>query len=401
MKEKSKVLSLLFFSVSIFFLNSSNTKAKEVRGVSENLVKIGLSMDQTGPAASTLVPLTNAVRNLARHVNEIGGINGRKLKIIVEDDRYSIPPAIAAIKKLVYKDKIFALIGPSSASLINVIWKHIQKNKLPTIVAPSTEVAVVPYKKYLFIFTETYTGQAKILVNYMINDYKMKKRRIGLVYPDTETGKTDLRAVLPKLEQYKIKPVTSQILMPGALDATSQVLNLKRNRVNCILNIGTIPPTSVTLLRELMKFGLKIPVFQTYGAMLGEELAQMGKIAENTYIVHAISPWYGEGAGVAEMRKITLKYHPGTEKPYRGTAYTGGWALESALVIGMKKAGRDLNCNTLIKALETFKDYDNGGLCGIINYSPTSHKGGDTARIFKVDTNSKKYVAITGWLKAE
>ena len=69
-------------------------------------------MDQTGPAASTLVPLTSAVRNLARNVNEIGGVNGRKLKIIVEDDRYSIPPAKAAIKKLVYKVIYLHLLVP-------------------------------------------------------------------------------------------------------------------------------------------------------------------------------------------------------------------------------------------------------------------------------------------------
>ena len=101
------------------------------------------------------------------------------------------------------------------------------------------------------------------------------------------------------------------------------------------------------------------------------------------------------------MRKVTLKYYPGTEKPYRGTAYSYGWVMAKILIEGIKRAGRNLNEDALIRALETLKNYDTGGLCNPITFTSKSHKGGDSWRIYKADPIKKKYIAITGWRKSE
>ncbi|MFH1625410.1 MAG: ABC transporter substrate-binding protein, partial [Pseudomonadota bacterium] len=242
----------------------------------------------------------------------------------------------------------------------------------------------------------------KVLIDYMINDYKFKEPRVGIVCPDTEVGKIDLRAALPRLQKYSIEPVTKEILNAGAFDASSQVMSLKRNRVNCILNIGTFTATTVTLMRELRKLGLKtIPVFNSWGAMLGEEVNVMGEMANQFYSVHANSPWYGEGPGVERMREITLKYYPGTERPYRGTIYTHAWVNTAVLVEGMKRAGKDLNEETLVDAIESIKNYDTGGLCNPVTFSSASHKGGDSWKIYRADPVEGKYVALTGWRKSE
>lgn len=103
--------------------------------------------------------------------NEQGGIHGRQLEVISEDDRYSIPAAIAAFKKLVYRDRIFALCGPGSASFVPPLWGKFQKEKLPTICLPFTELAVNPYKRYIFITCDTYEGQIRVLTDYIIKEY--------------------------------------------------------------------------------------------------------------------------------------------------------------------------------------------------------------------------------------
>ncbi|MDY7034074.1 MAG: ABC transporter substrate-binding protein [Thermodesulfobacteriota bacterium] len=398
---KNKILLMIAFLVIVLFINISVGEAKEVRGVTGTSIKIGVSMDQTGPASSLLVQLTQAVRTYTKYINDSGGVNGRHLEIIVEDDRYSIPAALAGFKKLVFRDKVFTFTGPSSASLIFVLWKHIQKNKLPSISAPFTEIAINPLKKYLFIVCDTYEGQTRVIVDYMLKDHKLGEPRVGLVYPDTEAGKTDLRAALPRLEKYNVTPVTKEIMMAGALDATSQVMNLRKHKANCILNIGTFTATTVTLLRDMRKFGLKIPVFNTFGAMLGEELNQIGEAANQVYSVHSTAPWYGEGPGVAKMRKITLKYHPGTEKPYRGTIYAHGWAIATVMIEGLKRAGRKLNEDQFIRALESIRNYDMGGISNPVTFSSSNHKGGDSWRIYKADPVGGKYAAITEWRKSD
>ena len=369
----------------------------EVRGVTADTIKVGVILAQTGPAAPLTVLGSDAIKTYARHVNEQGGVHGRRLKIIIEDDRYTIPAAIAVFKKLVFKDDIFVLMGPSSASSLNVIWKSIQKNKIPTIGIPMPKVAVVPFKKYIFITTDTYDGQIKVLIDYMIHDTKLKKPRIGVVYPDTEAGKIEFVPALERLKKYNIKPVTTEVLNPGAIESSSQVMNLKRYNIDCVLHTGAITPTAITLLRDLKKFGLRIPVFAGWGGMLGEELHSIGEAANNIYSVHAISPWYDRGSGLKKMREVTLKYYPGTEKPCRGTVYSLGWTCFAVLLEGLNRTGKNLNEEALIKALESIKNYNTGGLSGSITYSSTSHKGGDSWKIYKADPAAKKYVPLTGW----
>jgi branched-chain amino acid transport system substrate-binding protein len=264
-----------------------------------------------------------------------------------------------------------------------------------------TDLAVNPFKKYLFIVCDTYEGEIRTLTDYMIKDYKLKNPRIGIVRPDTELGKTDLRAALQRLKEYKIEPVTQEILMPGAVEAGSQVMSLRRYGVNCVMNIGGITSTAIVLLRELRKLGMVIPVFHSWGVMLSEGLNEVGEVANQSYVVHAISPWYGEGPGVKNMREVTLRYFPGTEKPYRGTGFSYGWGFLAILADGLKKAGKDLDEDGLINALESFKNYDSGGILSPITFTSKSHKGGDSSRVYKADPVGGKFIAMTGWRKSE
>ena len=397
MKLNLGLISIVSIIVALLFGLAEEGYSGQVRGVTENTVKVGVILAQTGPAAPLTVLGSNAIKTYAMHVNKQGGVHGRQLKIIIEDDRYTIPSAIAVFKKLVFKDNVFVLMGPSSASSLNVIWKSIQKNKIPTIGIPMPKVAVVPYKKYIFITTDTYDGQIKVLIDYMVHDFKLKNPRVGVVYPDTEAGKIEFVPAVERLKKYNIKPVTTEVLNPGAIESGSQVMSLKRHNIDCVLHAGAITPTVITLLRDLKKFGLRIPVFSGWGGMLGEELHSIGEAANNVYSVHAISPWYDKGSGLKRMRDVTLKFHPGTEKPCRGTVYSLGWTCFAVLLEGLNRTGRNLNEEALIEALESIKDYDTGGLSGPITYSSTSHKGGDSWKIYRADPTAKKYVPMTGW----
>jgi branched-chain amino acid transport system substrate-binding protein len=399
MKKNIFVLVVtLFTALTLFCAQPVNA---EVRGVTDKSIKIGVIFGMTGPAAGLFVHAADATRTYVKYINDTGGVNGRQLDLIVEDDRYSIPPSIAALKKLVYRDRVFSMIGPSSASCLNVLWKHIEKEKLPTMSIVMPEIAFVPAKRYIFGVMDIYPGQVKVLIDYMIKDFKLNEPRVALVYPDTEAGKIDREVAIEWLKRYNITPVTKEVLNPGAIDATSQAMSIKRYKANAVLHVGTIPSTTVTLLQDLRKMGLKIPVFGSWGAMIGEEINAIGEAANQFYSVHATSPWYGKGHGLEEMKKITLRYHPETEKPYRGTMYTHLWTLNTVLVEGLKRAGRNLDEEALIKAIESIKNYDTGGLCGPITYSSTSHKGGNSWKIYKADPTNRKFVPLTDWRTAD
>ena len=124
-----KVMAKIFFKVVvlslIFTFITSISYAGSSRGVTDSTIKIGAIFDLTGPLVTTIKPLVEGIRNYTRYTNEQGGINGRKIKLTIEDDRYTISAAVAAFKKLVYRDKIFALLGPGSTGETRALMSQI------------------------------------------------------------------------------------------------------------------------------------------------------------------------------------------------------------------------------------------------------------------------------------
>ncbi|MEW6615217.1 MAG: ABC transporter substrate-binding protein [Thermodesulfobacteriota bacterium] len=395
MKINFKLLCAIWVVFACLF--TSEGYADDQRGLTSDTLKIGIILDQTGPATDLTVPGTNALRSTFRYVNEHGGINGRKAKLIVEDDRYAIPLAIASFKKLLYRDKILALIGPTSSGATITLFRHMEKEKIPTMAIPPNDKTVSPVKRYVFGVFETYPNTIKTIIDYMIEDLKTQNPRVALVYPDNETGKLDLEPAIERLKFHKLTPVTKEVLNPGSLDATSQVMSMKRYQVNNIVLCGFLTQPAGILLRELKKYGMNVLVFGNIAAAGEEAIHMAGPAAEKYYAVSPFASWYDEGEGVDFMRKVTLKYAPGTEKPYRGKLYTYIYSIGVVLKEGLLRAGRDIDGERLVTALESIKDFDMKGLSGPINFSSSNHKGMNSAKVFKADPGSGKFVPVTGW----
>ena len=400
MKLSSNICKALFcfvFMGVIFILNGQFISAEEIRGVTDDTLKVGVILDQTGPASNVSVPITNALKRCFRFTNELGGIHGRQVKLIVEDDRYSIPMAIAAFKKLLYKDKILMLIGPTSSGGIITLFRHIEKEKIPTFAIGANDKTVTPTKRYVFGVFETYPNTIKTIIDYMVKDLNPKAPKVALVYPDNETGKLDLDPAVERLKSHRLTAVVKEVLNPGTLDATSQVMSMKKNGVNNIVLCGFIPQPAGMLLRELKKFGMDVNVFGNTAAASEEVIHMAGPAAEKYYAISPFASWYDDGEGVAFMRKVTLKYAPGTEKPYRGKIHTAGFIFGMVLKEGLLKAGRDIDGERLIAALENIKNLDMKGLSGPISFSSTNHKAMNSAKVFQADPGSGKFIPMTEW----
>ena len=374
-----------------------NGYAGEARGVTGDTLKIGVIGDRTGPATSVSFPIMDAMKNLYRYVNEHGGINGRKVNLIIEDDRYAIPMAIAAFKKLLYRDRILAMMGPGSSAAAITLFRHIEKEKIPTLPIALNEKIISPVKRYIFLPSETYPNTMRLIIDYMIEDLKPQNPKVALVYPDNEAGKLDLESAIERLKLHKLTPVTKEVLNPGSLDATSQVMTMKRYQVNNIVLCGFLAQPAVVLLRELKKFKMDVFVFGNAAAASEEVIDMTGSAAEKYYAASPFASWYDEGEGVAFMRKVTLKYAPGTEKPYRGKFYTLGWVFAMVLKEGLLRAGRDIDGEQLVMALESIKNFDMKGLSCPASFSSSNHKGMNSAKVFKSDPGSGKLVPVTGW----
>ena len=93
-----------------------------------------------------------------------------------------------------------------------------------------------------------------------------------------------------------------------------------------------------------------------------------------------------------------MKYVPQTRPQV--TLYSQGWFQSIILAEGMKRAGRKLNNESLISAIETIKDFDTGGIAGPVTFSPEDHKGNNLLKLYKADIDKGYFVPVSGWFKA-
>jgi len=385
----------------VVLLMSGYCFSKEARGVSDSEIKIGAIYDQTGPATPVTVPCSRAFKNYFRWVNEKGGINGRKIKLIIEDDRYSIPATISAFKKLLLKDQVLALMGPASSHGIFALTSALLKKKMPCIIPPSSDRVVIPPKRYMFASGPTYEDQIQLLFQYIVRDLKKENPKIAFVYNDTEHGKLGFRAAKKYKDKYGIEIVTIEIVNPGVLDATSQALKIRRKKPDFVV-MHLLVDNSIVLMKSALKMGVKKLIFLGTQYTCAEDTVKVGGKAASNYRGLAIySSWRDDTPGCVEMRDITLKYHPGTEKPNRPKHYTQGWGDATIMAEGLKRAGQDLNAETLVDALESIKDLDMKGLCGKVTFGPDDHKGSKYIKMYKSDVENGWLEPISGWITLE
>jgi len=395
MGEEPNILLIFVSFVFLLFMGEGSSFAEEVRGVTDSTITIGLICDQTGPIADITLPLTEGVRNYTRYVNDEGGIHGRKIRLIVEDDRYSIPVTMAAFKKLLFKDQMLALMGPGSVGGARTLLRQIEKFKVPTVLPIADKLLVNPFRRYIFLSCDFYDDEIGVMFEYIMKDLKTKNPRLAFCYPDVESGKLTMRSAKKWAEFYKLELYLG-IIPAAALEASSEVLCLKRYKPTHLLMHHT-SQGFILMLREMRKLALDIPVFGTFPGCVEDTVRIAGNASKNYIGAHAFSSWYDEGPGMARVREVTLRYHPGTEKPYRSKQYTVGWVTATILYEGIKKAGKNLNGETLVEALETIRNLDTKGLCGPINYTSKSHKGLDYCKLFKADPPTGKLLSITDW----
>ena len=396
MKRENSFKWIGFLLFVLVLLVGKQSYSAEVRGVTDKVIKIGIGASLTGPGAPIAIPMNNAIRTYIRYINDKGGIHGRKVKLITEDDRYSIPAALANLKKLVYKDKVLAMIGFGGTGCIIAQFAGIEREKMPYISLSQSEIMVSPFKKYIFNCGATYLDEIKLLIDYMMKDQKASNPKIGFVTAALDFGKSGLATARERATLYGFKIVDVEYIAPGALDAGTQVLNLKMKGADHVI-IHHFASAVVATIKGAKMLGYS-PNFYGFCMAFTEDVIKIcGESAKKFIGTHAFSCWYEDNPGIRKMREITLKYDPGTEKVIRTNPYTQGWVGALILTEGMMRAGRNLNNETLVDALEGIKNLDTEGITGIISYSPDNHKAHSYCRIYRGDVNKGIHIPITDW----
>ena len=394
MRERN-VRTMLLLLLLLLFWGGTVGYAGEVRGVSKDTITLGIISDITGPAADTWGPMNEGTKNYLRYANEQGGINGRKIKVIHEDDHYSAPVALAAFKKLVYRDKIFVLMGPGGTSQATALLPRIMKERLPTVYLAPAERLVTPVRRFFFIPGASYEDEVRVIFDYLARDLKKKNPKVGFFCANSEFGKGGLDAARKRAKKYGFKLAREEFAPVGVIDASTQVMGFKRSKVDFVISHHNMTSTLV-FLKTAKKFAYNPTTFGTFYSVTEELLKATGSGAKKYYGVHSYNAWYDNSPGMKDLKEIAEQYHPG--KGQRNRDYINGWTMAMVMVEGLKRAGKALTPEKVVEGLESLKNFDTRGLCGPISYSPDNHKSSEYCKIYKADVEKKIFLPITEWL---
>jgi len=255
---------------------------------------------------------------------------------------------------------------------------------------------VIPLKRYVFTHTASYEDGLRVLVDYIINGLKVKDPKIAYLAPDLVWGKQGLDVVKERTKLHGIKLIDSQILGLSPLDATSEVLSLKRKGINYVIVHNTAGAT-VALMRDAKKLGLNAVFLGSHPSCSDIAVKMAGASARNFYGVHSFNPWYSGVPGASKMAEVFSKYNPGKTIP--SIYYVQGWVSAMVFVEGLKRARKDLNNESFVGGIESIKGLSTGDLSEDMNYGKEKHRGSNSVKIFKADVEKGKLTAITDWIK--
>jgi branched-chain amino acid transport system substrate-binding protein len=391
-KKRCAVVVFLVVCLGLLFATAA---LPDGRGVTKDAIQIGMILVKTGPVAALGLPEGWGVQDTFNAINESGGINGRKINFIWEDDQFKTPLAISAFNKLIFRDKVLSIVTgggtPQTIALFDLIDKH-QVVNVPNALA---DEMYIPHRPYIFLLGATYETQIELMFDYIMNDLKAKNPKIAVVYAETEFGKKGLEAARKRAAQYGVKLVSELVLNIGSVDASSEVLSLKKDNVDYVITCNLVPPL-ITFLKTAEKYDYWPTTFGINWSS-DDMVVKACKAAAKNYIgVNCVGGWEDDTPGMKRVRELAKKNGRDPAKMLT-SLYTMGVGVATVYAEGMKRAGQDLNPESFKKGLETLKDFDTNGIVPPVTFTSESHAPTKVSRLYRADPEKGVMVPITDW----
>jgi len=339
MKNRRRTIAIgIGMLVLVFLLGDA------VLASARETIKIGTATAQTGPGATFGIATRRGADIAVEEINAKGGVKGRKLELVVRDDEHNPVKTVALKRELVEREKVVALLGASnSASMLAVAPIINDELKIP-IIAPGTEATKIVENEawekgrdnYVFRYGMFGRGQANFLVDMAIKRFGYK--RPALVTWTGGWGVTGRGELNRRLGEIGMKPVVDITYDTGDTDMTPQLMRVRENKADVILNYGIVRD-NVYMVRTKDKIGDKTPYFSAWGIASPAFWRAAGELAEGVVVSTTIT---ADGPQPPErmefLRKYWVRYGKEMEVVW-GTF--GAYDIVHLLALVMDRVGTD------------------------------------------------------------
>ena len=320
-------------------------------GVTDTEIVVGSHIDLSGPVAAGMPMLRNAMQMRLDEANSAGGVNGRKLKLVIEDNGSQPQLAVRAVQKLIKSDDVFAILNPFGSGT-NAATVKAATDAGVVVFAPWAASSIIQKlsgnSPLLFTTVQNYDSTTATGLSWAIKNWNAKK--IGVIYQEGPFGDLVRAGMNNALKQANLTVAAEAAWKTGDIDFSSQVAKMKAANVDVIL-AGTILRETVGVMAEVKKIGWKdVKVLTTLPGRSGI-VALLGKDAVEG--LYGIGGWqlHGADSANADAKKFMANYKQKfntdpDENAANAYSYTD-WFVKS-----VQAAGRGLTAESFSKAAQ-------------------------------------------------
>ena len=339
--------------------------------------KVGAVFSVTGRASFLGDPEKKTALMLQKEINKKGGINGHPLELVIYDDEGDSTKCTLAVRKLIAKDKVCAIIGPSLSGLSLAVVPEAEKHEIPLVSCAASYKIVTKDAKtgeqWKWVFKTPQSDSMAVEAIYT----HMKKHgisKIAIMSVTTGFGASGREELLRLAPTYGMTIAADEKYGPKDTDMTAQLTKIKGKAPQAIVN-WSIGPTQVVMVRNWKELGMtNITLYQSHGFGSRKNIELAAGAAEGVYCplgacnIAEILPndHPQKRVTMAYLRAYTAKYSEPVSS-FGGHAWDGLSMVVKALnAVGPDKA----KIRDYLENLEGFV-----GQHGIFNFSPKDHNG--------------------------
>lgn len=360
-------------AVALVGCSSADTTADEGGSkTSGEPVKIGAIVSLTGTYAGLGEPEKNVLEMEVARINESGGINGRPVELIIEDDGTDEAKAVAAAAKLIEQDEVIAIIGATGSGQSMAMRSDIDRAGIPQVSMAGATAITDPMDP--LVFATPWSN--KIVVPLTIDAIKAQGlTKIGFISDTGGFGKDGRAIFTAEAKKSGLEIVADVTFNPGDTDMTPQLTKIKGSGADCIV-MWTAGKEAATVLKNAQSLGLELPTYGSHGNARAEFLQGAGTAAEGVRIAAGkvlIPSTYGEKS---QGFKVATDFSERYEKKFSAAPSTfAGHAYDALYLIveAAKAVDGDLTPAALRDGIETIEGFV--GIGGTFNLSAADHNG--------------------------
>ena len=365
--------------------------AQAVAGVTEKEIAIGSCSALEGPSSALGKQTVAGAKAYFSLTNDEGGVNGRKLRLIAYDDSYDPAKTQGCFDKLM-ADNVFALgffVGtPTAVKYLPMA----EENKIPVVgLFTGAQILYTPMRHWIITVRASYYDETREQIDGMWNT--MGYRKIGVIYPDDAFGAAVLDGVKVALKAHGAEPIAVASYQRQTAKADAAISSVRAASPQAVVVAG--PPNTVApIVKHAHAAGWK-PLFLTVSFVGTEELiTEAGDDADGMVVTQVVPPYYLTDLKTVALYRRSLTQYAPLERP--SFVSLEGFVDAMALVEGLKRAGKELTREGLIRGIESVHQLDVGlGPQLKLDYSAKDHKGFD--HVIPSVIRSGRPVPFTDW----